>query len=234
MNFNQKNQINKMELNELLSSYVRYVCRDRDESHGHSHMKSVYENSITISNNLDNEENEIFNKNYERNMKYLMITSWLHDVCDHKYNDISKEQMKSFILSLGIDNIEVERILRIIDCISYSKENKAILSGFPIDYKQIISPDGNDEEQFLLIRNIVSDADKLEALGDIGLKRCIQFTTDRNPLSSPQEIKLEVANHSREKLLRLRDNFMRTTHGRFLSHHLHEEFQNSLVLFLQE
>ena len=99
----------------------------------------------------------------------ILTIAWLHDVNDHKYNNVFEmtENMKNF-LSEYYNNKDVELIMNIIDRISFSKENKIINSNY--DWFDVIGQYG------IIIRDIVSDADKIEALGNIGFQRCLQFT----------------------------------------------------------
>jgi hypothetical protein len=101
-----------------------------------------------------------YNDNYI--LRGITITAWLHDVNDHKYNDtlLMKNKMKQFINNdLLLDNTETNLILNIIDRISYSKENKIRQSNGMLDWYKVLGNKG------CIIRDIVSDADKLEAIG---------------------------------------------------------------------
>ncbi|KAK3240629.1 hypothetical protein CYMTET_49540 [Cymbomonas tetramitiformis] len=72
---------------------------------------------------------------------------------------------------------EAELILKIIDNVSYSKEVKRGLDTF-------------DSESALAARNVVSDADKIEAIGVKGLERCADFAREMNPSASEVEVDL--------------------------------------------
>ena len=95
--------------------------------------------------------------------KVLISASLLHDVFDHKYAS-SKESSDgmdvicAFLKELKFSEPEVDGVIKICENVSYSKEKKGKLEKLetPID----------------LLRNIVSDADKLDAIGYAGIERC--------------------------------------------------------------
>ncbi len=73
-----------------------------------------------------------------------------------------------------------------------------------------------------LIRDICSDADKLEAIGNVGLERCIKFTKSFNNSLDDIEIKKLVIDHCNEKLLKLKDQFIRTDPGKMMAVERHQ------------
>jgi HD superfamily phosphodiesterase len=81
------------------------------------------------------------------------------------------------------------------------------------------------------VRDIVSDADKLEAIGEAGIKRCLEYQIHKYKEDSPnQEIPhsqliKQVVEHAHEKLLRLREHFFRTKIGKEISLPLHNEME---------
>eukprot|EP01091_Cochliopodium_minus_P002965 TRINITY_DN12797_c0_g1_i2.p1 TRINITY_DN12797_c0_g1~~TRINITY_DN12797_c0_g1_i2.p1 ORF type:complete len:129 (-),score=35.33 TRINITY_DN12797_c0_g1_i2:75-461(-) len=112
-----------------------------------------------------------------------------------------------------------------VDYISYSKENNAILMNQQIDFL------GELGEKGFLVRNIVSDADKIEALGLIGLKRCKEYGAHKYKEEQNKEITESllidhVVTHADEKLLRLKDFFIRTPFGKLMASPFHNELNN--------
>ena len=63
-----------------LDNFVRITMDTRDSSHGYLHMKNVAINSIKILSELDK---DILSYN---NIKIVLFSAWLHDICDHKYD----------------------------------------------------------------------------------------------------------------------------------------------------
>ena len=200
----------------MLSDFVYKTCEGRDSSHGHSHMEKVASTSHIIAQN-----------DYATDQDYLSILmdaitiGWLHDVCDHKYDHDGtlERQLDEF----GFANIaNFEHIKKAIKLISYSSENTAILAGTPIDYEAVLG------SHYTIARHIASDADKLEAIGLIGITRCNQYTRHSDPTATDQQIVIAVIAHAREKLLRLKDQFIRTPTGKLLAIPLHHEMINCL------
>jgi HD superfamily phosphodiesterase len=93
----------------------------------------------------------------------LLLAALCHDIVDSKYKELSidrKELEEYLLIAVNNDSKKQERILNIIDNISWSKEVKGLRK--PMD---------SEMDQYLL--NVVSDADRLEAIGDVGVQRCI-------------------------------------------------------------
>jgi uncharacterized protein len=175
-----------------LLNFVETNTSQFDESHDVNHALAVYNNAIDIaSHELPGFDDDI-----------IQYSSLLHDVCDHKYeNSISKAELNDFIKS-QLSPQKAMVVIDIINNISYSQELKGL--------RRTLEPPYN------IYQDIVSDADKLEALGQVGLQRCITFTLERNGVV-PQDVII----HCHEKLLHLKDNFIRTTRGRLLAIPLH-------------
>ncbi len=196
---------------KALSTFVQTICAGRDESHGHAHMKAVAETARKIvERDFDN------HPNFEQIFLDAITLAWLHDVSDHKYDHDGTLDKK--LDEFGYSSIaNFEQIKKAVKLISYSSENRAIVSGTPLDYHELLG------EHYAIVRHIVSDADKLEAIGKIGIDRCIEYTKHSNPGSPEEDIAREVKKHAEEKLLRLKDEFIRTPTGKLLAETLHEE-----------
>jgi HD superfamily phosphodiesterase len=193
----------------LLSNFVNETCKGRDDSHGHAHMEAVALMSKHII-----EEDFI---DESGNLTLDAITAaWLHDVADHKYDhDGTLEQR---VDAFGRANIwNYEEIKQVIKYVSYSTENKAILAGTPHNFQAILGA------YYSQIRDIVSDADKLEAIGKIGIQRAIDYTTEANPTYTSQQVIDDVWKHAHEKLLRLAPEFIRTPCGRKIARGRHQK-----------
>ena len=208
-------------LYEILSVRVKHICRDRDDSHGHLHMKSVCDNSLRIVDEL-----KIWDKN---DIKDIMVVAWLHDINDHKYSNAELEKELDNLLEEVYPNKKQKQshILNIIERISYSKENKTLQNNEKLDWLDVLGSKG------ILIRNIVSDADKLEAIGKVGFERCVEYTKhsykEKHNCEIPfEDLVKEVKNHADEKLLRLKDDFIRTTPGKKMAEPLHDELLEEL------
>jgi len=207
---------------QKLSSFVKNICKDRDSSHGFDHMKSVADNAMCIA-----KEENIYDLEI---LEMILTVAWLHDINDHKYHDEgNKNKLNKFIKKLfgnsKFDNkFKYKLIIDTIDRISFSKENHVLNDPLKVlDWDEVLGQKG------ILIRNIVSDADKLEALGKGGFKRCVDYVKHKNKSFNEKEIMVRVMKHSKEKLLRLKDEFIRTDCGKRMAIKLHDEFEKLLI-----
>lgn len=200
----------------LLSEFVQTVCAGRDESHGHTHMKTVAEMSSFLI------QQDYRDRRQYRNLIQDAITAaWLHDVADHKYDhDGTLEQRLDEFGTANISNYA--DIKQVIKYVSFSTENKAIIAGTPLDFDQILGA------YYALVRNIVSDADKLQAIGKIGVTRALTYTRDVNPTYTDAQVIEDVRKHADEKLLRLATQFIRTPTARALAQKEHKEMEEWL------
>lgn len=197
-----------------LSEFVKEITTGRDPSHGHAHMEAVARRSVEIAQQL-----KIAGNLYPS----LIAVAWLHDVGDPKYDpqEALWPKMEQFLRTEGL----TPWILTIVRLISYSQEVKDREqwgTEYRNRWKLALSKPG------LLIRDIVSDADKLEALGVVGYERCAEYTRSKFPTLPENEIHIKVIAHAREKLLRLRDEFIVTSPGKELAIPLHDELVDCL------
>lgn len=188
-----------------ICNFCAILTKTYDESHDLQHHFNVYKSSIEILKLSTSSKNNL------KLFKLITYSSLLHDTVDHKYQEsIKNKKMLYQYLEIMTGKNMCNEIKWIINNISYSKEVK---NGVPFHSNEIV----------FLARNIVSDADKLEALGDTGIIRCKQYAKAKFPQYSNQEIIDYVVNHCHEKLLLLKDNFMRTDAGKFLAIPRHNE-----------
>ena len=195
----------------LLSDFVKETCKGRDDSHGHAHMKAVAEMTRYIV-------EQDFNDESGHLMLDAITAAWLHDIADHKYDhDGTLEQRLD---EFGAANIwNYQEIKHVIKYVSFSTENKAILAGTPLNFPAILGA------YYSQIRDIVSDADKLEAIGKIGIQRAVEYTTEANPSFTPQQVIEDVYKHAHEKLLRLSTEFIKTPLARSIAARRHREME---------
>ena len=163
---------------EILSIVKKFAIEKtaKDDIHGFSHIKRVLNLCLDIGKKLG------------ANLFILEIAVLLHDIGrENEENDIynrnhaelSAEMSLDFIKSQGFQ-ISQEEIDNIIHCIrAHSFSNKTIPR--------------------TLEAKILSDADKIDALGAIGLYRIIGFT-----IKKQGGIK-QVIEHLENKILKLRD-----------------------------
>lgn len=204
--------INSESLHQLCGitkNFVRTLCGGRDASHGFGHAQAVAHHAQYIARELGIID--------ERQLRIVMLTAWLHDVADHKYDrDGLLKREVDYFLRIHVPE-DAALISAIIDRVSYSKEVHAREQGC-LDWQEVLGDEG------ILLRTIVSDADKLEALGKQGLDRCVLYARHvHGAETAPELLAQYVREHAQEKLLRLKDHFIRTEPGKRLAEPLHQE-----------
>lgn len=209
-------------LSHEVAHFVKISCVGRDASHGFEHAQAVVRNAVVIAGALPDMSID--------DMRIIILAAWLHDVADHKYDQDGtlKKNVEKFLLKHAPQDYQL--ILNIIDRVSYSKEVKA-RSQATIDWHIVLGDRG------MRLRDIVSDADKLEALGRQGLERCKLYAQHYYAEKYGKEITPEllskyVHDHAEEKLLRLKDHFIRTEPGKRLAEPLHGELIEALAELL--
>jgi uncharacterized protein len=150
------------------------------------------------------------------------ITVLLHDTADSKFAGGNMEQGYSLI-SEFMDHCEMseikDQVINVIKNVSFSSKNKSGNSGDPL-------------------LSVIQDADRLDAIGAIGIARAFNYGGFRNnPIYIPGE---ESGNHGKstighfyDKLLKLKD-MMNTPTGRTLAEERHKILENFLEQFYRE
>ena len=215
-----------------LVTFCRNATVGRDPSHGVEHMTQVRENAIKIfdamvsANELCDILPDAGSVAHARRM--VQAAAQFHDIADHKYvhGDLSQcgveeELCKHFTKSVA------KNIVHIMDRVSFSKELKLRVAAKdveePVSFVEILGMVG------ALVRDIVSDADKLEAIGERGVNRCLQYEREKiqrvhRRVATPTELLDHLLEHAREKLLILYcRRYIRTRAGRLMAVPLHQE-----------
>jgi uncharacterized protein len=189
-------------------TFLKDILKHRDESHGIEHALAVKDNAMTILTNTVG-----LDTGYE---KIIELSALFHDVCDHKYaHDVIDEhlslKLEQFLHSeedrIGEKNL-AKNVSEVIKEISYSRELMALNKNEPPPWTKLPS-------HLQFCRNVVSDADKLEALGLVGIERCLQYQKEINPFGTQQEINKKALFHMKDKLINL-PKFMNTQYGKCL------------------
>ena len=143
----------------------------------------------------------------------VQLAALLHDVDDHKLSPETYEGKLRAINFLKENNVEKDKICEIIHIISH------------ISYSAQLPPPESIEGK------CVQDADRLDALGAIGIARTFAFGGSRGRRLHDPEGKDANASvqHFYDKLLRLKDT-MHTATGRCLA----EERDRYMRTFLQQ
>lgn len=180
-----------------LHDFVEASTAIFDESHDITHADAVCYNTLKIAETID----------AELEFDILIYTAMAHDVCDHKYPASIKEEQLAEFIEGKLGATKCGRVMSIIKNISFSKQIKGLRQQLP-------SPDS-------LYLEIVSDADRLEAIGQIGIDRCIAYTH-----ASGGNVPEDVVTHCYEKLLLLKDTYITTSMGKVLAEPLHQVIQD--------
>ena len=146
-------------------------------------------------------------------VEIVQLAALLHDVDDHKLSPETYEGKLRALNFLNENNLAEEKILEIIHIISH------------ISFSAQLPPPESIEGK------CVQDADRLDALGAIGIARTFAFGGSRGRrLHDPQGLDPNSSvQHFYDKLLRLKDT-MHTATGRCLA----EERDRYMRTFLQQ
>lgn len=165
----------------------------------------------------------------------FVVELWalLHDIADYKAHDgdekIGWKVTRDRLQSLDISEDVIQSVVHIVDSISFKGKN-------------------HDEGNKSIECQIVQDADRLDAIGAIGVARTFAFGAHRGaPMHTPDILpnieiskeeyinnkKWSTINHFYEKLLLLKDR-MNTATGKKIAEHRHQYMEWFLAEFLAE
>ncbi|MBQ4570461.1 MAG: HD domain-containing protein [Bacilli bacterium] len=199
-------------MNKIIEFVKKELLCD-NSGHNFQHIERVVKNASYLI------------KHEGGNEKIIITACYLHDVIDHKlFEDVDAQKVK--IINLLIDNnylpSEIDEIIAIIDSVSFSK--------------------GNVNECNNLNLKIVRDADRLDALGAIGIVRTIEYGNSKNRLfyeeANLDRTKIGVIfkdstntslSHFYDKLLKLKDLMLTSTAKKMA-----EKRHKFLLIFLEE
>jgi len=200
--------------------FVKEQLKNAEGGHDWFHIERVYKNSILIA------------KNEQCNLEIVKLGALLHDIADSKFNDgdetIGPKIARKFLEKEKVKKETINHVVAIIENISFKG--------------------GNFEKKFTSKElDIVQDADRLDALGAIGIARTFNYGGFKNraiynPNIAPkfnmskEEYKNSEAptiNHFYEKLLLLK-NKMNTESGKKIAEERHLFMENFLSQFYAE
>ncbi|XP_015902134.2 uncharacterized protein LOC107435099 [Ziziphus jujuba] len=205
---------------------VGKAMKGNDASHDAAHVWRVRDLALSLA------REEGLSSNPD-SMQIVELAALLHDIGDYKYlRDPSQERIvENFLEEEGIEEEKKMRILSIIKGMGFKEE----LAGHA---NSEISPEFG----------VVQDADRLDAIGAVGIARCFTFGGSRNrvlhdpnvhprtDLSKEQYVKKDeqtTVNHFHEKLLKLKD-LMKTEAGRSRAERRHKFMEEFLKEFYKE
>jgi len=193
-------------------NFCNELTKEYDESHNVNHHVKVFKNSFQIA---------ISTTNDYRIIRLVTFASLLHDIIDDKYCNHEQKLRKTQALSDYLNtevSADAHDILWIIEHISFSKEKKR---GYPAQHDNFIVTQA---------LRIVSDGDKLEAIGIVGLQRMLDFnmveqsgtpSTNIARANNVESMVIRIRAHVDEKLSLLMDKYIHTAKGKELAEPLH-------------
>lgn len=204
---------------QSIKEYVKSHFFGESTGHDWFHIERVTRLSLKIS------ETE------GGNQEVIELAGLLHDISDHKFNggDFEKggKEAQRIMIKYGIDLPIIEQVVAIVNTISFKGANVE---------NKIASLEGK----------IVQDADRIDAIGAIGIARTFAYGGHKgHPIYDPSiQPKLHntpedyqktthTINHFYEKLLLLKDG-MNTETGKKIAEQRHQFMQDFLERFYEE
>ena len=210
----------KMILIDKTIAFVKEKLDNAEGGHDWFHIERVYKNSILIAQEEDCD------------LTVVKLGALLHDIADSKFHDgdetIGPKIARIFLESENVFEETINHVINIIENISFKG--------------------GNFENKFSSKElEIVQDADRLDAIGAIGIARTFNYGGFKNralynPSIAPnlnmskEEYKNSTSptlNHFYEKLLLLKDK-MNTATGKKIALERHKYMENFLSQFYAE
>ncbi|MHA6252934.1 HD domain-containing protein [Oceanobacillus sp. CAU 1775] len=210
--------MNKETIISETEKMVRHKLLHEQTGHDWFHIERVTKNALEIG---IEEEADLF---------VVHLAALLHDLADDKVVESEAEGLKSieaWLIEQQVTKTDIDHILRIIQTISFKGGN----------FKKLES----------LEAKVVQDADRLDAIGAIGIARCFVYSGSkgqaiydpslevRDQMSVEEYRKGESSaiHHFYEKLLKLKD-LMNTKTGREMANERHRFMESFLEQFYNE
>lgn len=212
--------MNNQDLINKTILFVKEKLSNAEGGHDWFHIQRVYKNALLIAKGESCDETVI------------KLGALLHDIADSKFHGgdetVGPKVAREFLESESVSEDIITHVIQIIDNISFKG--------------------GNNKKTFSSIElDIVQDADRLDAIGAIGIARAFNYGGFKNramhdPQISPKtnmtkeqykNSQAPTINHFYEKLLLLKDK-MNTQTGKEIAKKRHEYMQGFLAQFYAE
>lgn len=200
--------------------FVKETLTDAEGGHDWFHIERVYKNSLLIA------------KKEPVDLFVVSLGALLHDIADSKFNNgdetVGPRVARDFLFKHNVDSKAIEHVINIIENISFKG--------------------GNEAQKFKSAElDVVQDADRLDAIGAIGIARCFNYGGFKNRGLYNPDIKPSLnmskeeykssntptINHFYEKLLLLKDR-MNTQTGKKIALERHNYMLSFLEQFYNE
>jgi uncharacterized protein len=214
--------MNDAETIEKTIAFVRKELEDSEGGHDWFHIERVFRNTLQIA------------KDEQPDLLVVSLAALLHDIADSKFHngdeEIGPRKARAFMEELGVSKDTCDHVVRILRTMSFKNT---------LDKKKRAF----DSVEL----RVVQDADRLDAMGAIGIARAFNYGGFKgrklydpeiapNPGLDKEAYKNNsgpTINHFYEKLLLLKD-LMRTKTGRKLAEQRHRYMLDFLKEFYEE
>jgi uncharacterized protein len=214
--------MNQKKIIQNAIAFVKEELKNAEGGHDWFHIERVYKNTVLIATDED------------VNIFVVSLAALLHDIADPKFYNgdetIGPKMAGQFLKKEKVDAKSITHILNIIKFISF--KNSLSKTGKKFTSKEL---------------KVVQDADRLDAIGAIGIARCFNYGGFKNrALYNPEILpNLEMSkeeykksdaptiNHFYEKLLLLKDK-MNTETGKRIAAERHLFMETFLSQFYNE
>lgn len=208
---------------DLIENTISFVKKELDNAEGgHDwfHIERVYKNALLIA------------KEEDVNRTVVAVGALLHDIADSKFHNgdetVGPRKARLFLGTQNISEEIIEHVIKIIENVSFSGGNRVQ----EFQSKEL---------------EVVQDADRLDAIGAIGIARTFNYGGFKNRKMYDPEIKPNLnmtpeeyktsnnptINHFYEKLLLLKDG-MNTKTGKRIAQERHQFMEKFLEQFYAE
>ena len=211
--------MDKVAIIHKTKEFVKEKLYGEGSGHDWFHIERVYNTALYIA---KKENADIF---------IVSLTALLHDIDDWKFSKDNKTHtntISDFLTSINVDSEVISSVCTIIKTLSFK-------GGLV------------DSTQHTIEGKVVQDADRLDAIGAIGIARTFTFGGSKgNPIYDPsikpqdfktlEEVKNKqnhTINHFYEKLLKLKE-LMNTNTGKELAKERHKFMESFLSQFYAE
>ncbi len=209
----------EVELIKTTKQFVKHKLADAEAGHDWFHIQRVYQLALYIA-----------QKEGINNLLIIKLGALLHDIADAKFHDgnedLGPQMAGEFLETQAVNNAVINEVKLIIKHISFKTEAASYTSDN---------------------LKILQDADRLDALGAIGIARAFNFGGYKNRAMHnpdiPPNLKMSKSeykksdaptiNHFYEKLLLLKDK-MNTKTGKHLAEQRHQFMLDYLKQFYKE
>lgn len=210
-------------MNDIIDTTIAFVkdeLKNAEGGHDWFHIERVYKNAILIS------EGEEIDKTV------VALGALLHDIADSKFHNgdetVGPLKARNFLQKQNLSEDKIQQVVKIIENVSFSGGNRR-------------------QDFYSKELEVIQDADRLDAIGAIGIARTFNYGGFKNRkmydpdiapnlTMTPEEYKASDAptiNHFYEKLLLLK-NRMNTDTGRRIAEERHLFMESFLKQFYAE